>query len=97
MQHRPAGDEQLELGRRGEQVGDEWCGVRDLLEVVEYDQQVGRSDARSETFVERLFRRLPEPQGLRDTRRDERRVADRRQGHEVDTVLELLKQLCGGL
>ncbi len=59
-----------------------------MLEVIQHQQQPPRLEYGLELFEKRLANGFLEPQRLGDCRNHERRVADRRQRHEVRAVAE---------
>ena len=84
-----ARDEQRHPGRVAEQVGQIACRVEHLLEVVEHEQDA----LLAEIAEQRLASGFVDPQRLRRSRYDERRIEDRSQRHEEDTGGERLDQL----
>ena len=89
-QRRAAGDDQLELGGRSEELADERCGVDHLLEVVEDEQDPPAGDPLRQLFADRHPALLDEAEDRRDRRADQGRLTNRLEGHEVDAVGERL-------
>ena len=83
-----ARDDEAEIGRRAQEPGDLRRDTDHLLEVVQDQEQLTVAELRDGVALS--------PEGLRDVRKDERRLADRRQLHEADPILERLDELGGG-
>jgi hypothetical protein len=84
-QRRAARDEDAELARRGEQRREPRCGVEQVLEVVEHEQQPLPAQVLDQVFAR--------ADGLRDLRQHELRVGDARERHPVDGVESLPDEL----
>ena len=97
MQRGAAGDQHLEAGRRGQQLGHQRRGVEHLFEVVEQQQGALVAQIVVQDFQQWLAAGLAHTQRLRNRGIDERRIADRRQRHEAYPILEIVKQLGGDL
>ena len=74
----------LMSGRRTKEVGNDRCGVDDLLEVVEDEQEPLVAQPVRERFGDRAGRPLRDAEGAGDPRCDEHRVADRLERDEED-------------
>ncbi len=92
-----AGDESLDARRSDEQLGDEPPGQRDLLEVVEQEEDTLVLQPCPEALHERLAARLVQVKRLGDGRQDQLRVGDGRQGNKEYAVGEVGQDLGGGV
>ncbi len=87
-EHGPAGHERLQLRARAQEVGDVWRGFDDLLEIIQHQEQVFRSQCGGELLRRRTVGELAEIQGVGDRRHDKIGITDRCQGDEDRAVGE---------
>jgi hypothetical protein len=72
-------------------------GLQHLLEVVQYEQKLPASQILLERVLERDIPALLQAERTRDLSKEEVGIGYSSEGHEVDTVLEVLQEVCGGL
>ena len=82
VQHRPAGDDDLQVGTGGEEAGDTRRGPDDLLEIVEDQQHVAVLEEGDEHLLERTVAQVSQTERLGDRGDDKDGVMDRRQVDE---------------
>jgi hypothetical protein len=84
----PARDEDLQVRAIGEELQEDWCRDRDLLEVVEDQQHALRAEASAELVQRRPVHRLGQPDRRRGEGQDGVGVGRGDEVDEVDTVRE---------
>ena len=94
-ERRPARRDHLEAGTRSEQLADDRSGRKDLLEVVEHEQHPLSLDVIEHARKRHLRAAHLHTEGLRDRRRNELRIADRRERDEESAVAECRRRLLG--
>ena len=88
--------EHLQARAVGEQLDDRWRGDRDLLEVVEDDQDLLRAEPAAELVERRALGRVAEADRRRDQREDGIAVGRGDEVDEVDAVGEPVDLVGGG-
>lgn len=96
-QSRPAGDQDLELGRRCQQLGNERRRREQVLEVVQDQQHLLAGKVALHGFGHRGQALLLQPQGLRHRGGHQLGIPDRRQEDDVDAVVEAVQELAARL
>src|SRR2546421_4719401 len=94
-ERRPARRDHLEGGTRSEQLADDRSGGKDLFEVVEHEQHPLSLDVIEHARKRHLRAAYLNTEGVRDRRRNELRIADRREREEESAVAECRRRLLG--
>src|SRR6476619_3184584 len=97
VEQRAARHEHLEAGRGGEQRGDLACSPDDVLEVVEDNHDVAGPEVRADRLLDWPIRGSTKAKSVREGLHHQARIADRREGHEPDPVVETTEHSGGDL
>jgi hypothetical protein len=97
VQHRPAGHQHREPGRRAHQAGDLRARPQDLLEVVEHQQEAPRPEVLPQPLARRRADASAADQGLRDRGGHLGGLGQRRQRDEARPVRERRPRAARGL
>jgi hypothetical protein len=96
-EHDPAGDQQFQPGCGGQQVGQPWRRLQNLLEVVQQEEELPLPQVLLQPIEESPRLGLAHVEGLGKNGEDPAGIAERRQGDEEDTVREVVGQPGGDL
>jgi len=94
-QRGPARDDHLQAAAPREEVPDQWPRCRHLLEVIEDDEYPLLTEERDQRLVCRRASDLAQTERVRDCHGDERRIVDRGERDEEETVREIMQEMGG--
>jgi hypothetical protein len=93
MQPLTACHHDLERGARGQQFDQEWGGADNLLEVIQYQQQVPRAERDDQLLQRRMGTLLLERKSLKQSREDKGSVLNRCQVEQVSAIRKVVLYL----
>lgn len=93
VERRATGHQRLQLGTRSQEVGDKASRGRDMLEIVQDQQDLSAAQRVRELLDQRSTGRLLHGKHPGNTRPDESGLADGREGGEENPIREVLRQI----